>query len=527
MIIDARQLAQGASLDCDLCIVGAGAAGITLALQLGTSRFTICVIESGGLDYDSIPHSMLVGESEDSGYPPLHTVRIAGLGGSTQIWGGWCRPLDEIDFEQRETLPHSGWPFGLDEMKPYYALAHEKLDLGRYDYNPDTWEHLTGGRRLPAAGEDLCTVLFRQSPVKFGVTHRAALGRLGKVRVLLNANVMRLNFSADDRLVKTVDVATLNFKKFEVRPRVVILAAGGIENARLLLLSSEQTLGPGNQKGLVGRYFTEHGYADSAIYLPADTRRSLGFYVTKTFVDGGTRRVVRAAFAPAASAMRREGLLNCAMFFRPGYEADPVFEDPRVQAALELWDMLRSRAVPDRRLAKAFYAASAPHALMLALWRRLSDRAEARVRWRVRSLFECAPDFDNLVVLGATRDALGRRVARVKWRMLDADLRSVARAHELLDAGLRCAGLGHLQLLRSNLGEWQKAKEAGKHHLGTTRMHRDPSKGVVDENGKVHGTENLFVTGGSVFPTGGFANPTLTVVALTLRLAVHLGQQWR
>jgi choline dehydrogenase-like flavoprotein len=521
MIVDARQGSERASLDCDLCIVGAGAAGLTLALQLGRSRLSICVLEAGGLDYDGTPQSMLAGETGESDYPPLHTARVAGLGGSMRVWAGWCRPLDEIDFEQREAIPHSGWPFGLDEMKPYYAQAHEKLDLGPFDYDPAAWEKISGTQRLPLAGEDLSSVLFRQCPLNLGVSLRAALGRLQNVRVLLHANVMRLSFSQDGKAVRAIEVATLNGKRFDVRPRTVVLAAGGIETARLLLLSAEGSRGPGNENGLVGRYFTEHGYDNSALYVPADSRRSLHFYFAKAVAGNDKRHVVRGGFAPAAARMRREGLLNCGTYFRPAYEAHPAFEDPRVQAALELWDMLRSRAVPDRRLAKAIYAASAPHSLLLALWCRFSDRGETIARLPVCSLFECAPDPDNRIVLGATRDALGRRVARVQWRMRDLDLRSVARTHELLDASLRSAGLGRLQL-RASVHDAGWPRAPGKHHLGTTRMHRDPAKGVVDANARVHGVDNLFISGGSVFTTGGFANPTLTVVALALRLAAHL-----
>jgi choline dehydrogenase-like flavoprotein len=310
-----------------------------------------------------------------------------------------------------------------------------------------------------------------------------------------------------------------------VRSRAVVVAAGGIESARLLLLSAERAGGCGNEKDLVGRYFTEHGYEDLAIYAPADPR-SLRFYFPNTVAADDRSQTVRGGFAPSAARMRRDGLLNCAMFFRPAHEAHEVFENPRVQAALELWDMLRSRAVPDGRFRKGLYAAGAPHALLLAMWRRFGARGEPLAGLRLRSLFECAADPSNRVILGDTRDSLGRRVAKVQWQMRELDLRSVARARGVLDESLRKAGLGHLQ--SRGLGhDGARGVTPGKHHLGTTRMHRDPTQGVVDANSKVHGVDNLFVTGGSVFTTGGFANPTLTVVALALRLAAHLDRQLR
>jgi choline dehydrogenase-like flavoprotein len=525
MISDARREAPRDSLDCDLCIVGAGAAGITLALELAGSNLSICVLEAGGLDYDATLQPMLAGETGDSGYPSLHTARVAGLGGSMRIWAGWCRPLDGIDFEQREAIPHSGWPFGLDELRPYYVLAHEKLQLGPFDYDPAAWEQQSGSQRLPLPENDARSILFRRSPLNFGVSQRAALRASENVRLLTHANVLGLTFSPNGKAVHAVEAATLNDKRFEVRARAVVVAAGGIESARLLLLSAERAGGCGNERDLVGRYFTEHGYEDLAIYVPADAR-SLRFYFPETVAGKDRSQTVRGGFAPSAARMRRDGLLNCGMFFRPAHEAHAVFENPRVQAALELWDMLRSRAVPDRRFAKALYAAGAPHALLLALWRRLGAHGAPFAKLRLRSLFECAPDPSNRVILGDARDSLGRRVAKVQWRMRELDLRSVARTQGVLDASLRSAGLGQLQVRR--LGDdGERGVTPGKHHLCTTRMHRDPTQGVADASSKVHGIDNLFVTGGSAFTTGGFANPTLTVVALALRLAAHLDRHLR
>ncbi len=522
MIIDARRDPPREALDCDVCIVGGGPAGITLALELAGSSFSICVLEAGGCNYDPALQSMLSGETGDSDYPALRTARVAGLGGSMQIWAGWCRPLDTIDFEHRETIPHTGWPFGLDELRPYYIRAHEHLQLGPFDYDPAAWESQSGTLRLPLAEDDVSSILFRRSPSNLGVSRRAVLDSSGNVRVLTHANALILKFSPDHKAVNSVEVATLNGKKFEVRARAVIVAAGGIESARLLLLSSEHARGCSNERDLVGRYFTEHGYEDLMIYTPADDR-SLRFYFPETLAANGRSQTVRGAFALSAARMRRDGLLNCAMYFRPAHEAHEVFENPRVQAALELWDMLRARAVPDGRLAKALYAAGAPRALLLALWHRLRGRGERVAKLRLRSLFECAPDPSNRVVLGDARDSFGRRVAKVQWQMRELDLLSAARVRGVLDVSLRAAGLGHLQPGRlGDDGEFTVMP--AKHHLGTTRMHRDPTKGVADGNAKVHGIDNLFVTGGSAFPTGGFANPTLTVVALAVRLAAHLNR---
>jgi choline dehydrogenase-like flavoprotein len=189
---------------------------------------------------------------------------------------------------------------------------------------------------------------------------------------------------------------------------------------------------------------------------------------------------------------------------------------------LELWEMLRKRAVPGAFLKRAGTALRSPMNVAVAIRRKVGIRNRVARRWRMRALFECLPHPDNRVCLSDERDALGRRQVRVKWQLGEQDLQSVIRAHQLLDRALQRSDLGSLELRFPDESSWKAAVEGGKHHMGTTRMNASPAHGVVDADCKVHGTANLFVAGSSVFPTGGFANPTLTIVALAVRLAAHL-----
>ena len=528
MIIDARQGAVPAEIECDLCIVGGGAAGLTVAHELADTRLSICLLEGGGLRMQASTQSQLAGETADSPYPPLHTVRVSALGGSMHVWAGWCRPLDRIDFEARAAVPHSGWPFGFDELLPHYERAHALLGLGPFNYDTTAWERASGAARLPLDERDLSSILFRRAPVNFGASMRDFLSRSDRLKLLLHLHALRLRFSPDGKAVVTAEAATLNGRRCEVRARAFVLAAGGIETARLLLLSSGGTGGPADPHGVVGRYFMEHGYDSARIFVPGESRATLRFYDALRSPAGRTGVVARGAFAPSAATLRQEKLLNCAMSLRPAHEADAVFADPRVRASLEFWEMLRRRAAPDRPWRKAAHGLSAPLALSLAMWLRVWPRAAADAKRPVLCLFECAPDADNRVVLGSGRDAFGRPVARLHWRFREAELESVARTYDLLDASLRSAGAGRLEL-RENVARDPRAYKGtvGEHHLGTTRMHRDARLGVVDGNARVHGIANLFVTGGSVFTTAGFANPTLTIVALAARLAAHLRRDAR
>ncbi len=533
MIIDARRDIPRRPLECDLCVIGAGAAGITLAMRLDSPRRLICVLESGGHAIGHATQALLAGES-DANYPPLQVTRAAALGGSTQVWSGWCRPLDADDFERRAEIPHSGWPIKYAELHPYYVRAHEILQLGPYDYDPAAWERVSGSTRWALLEQQIATLLFRQSPVRLGSAYRSVLAKSAGIRIYLHANVLRLKCSARGNAVAAIEAATLDGQKFEVRPRVAVLAAGGIENARLLLLSTRQGGAVGHARSPVGRYFTEHGFVDGAIFVPAHSDQMPRLYLQQRVREGqarqiegesGTSRVARGALAVAAAQKRQEGLLNCAIYFRPAYESHYAFESPRVQALLQVWDMLKGRAVPHRMLSRIAYGAGAPRALAAAMFSKLRAQFGAPAQWRLRALFECAPDPNNRIELAETCDRLGRPMARLYWRLREVDLRSVLRSHVLLDEALRRAGLGYLRLCNEQAQEWQSSVEPGKHHMGTTRMHEDPTRGVVDRDCRVHGVENLFIAGSSVFPSAGFANPTLTIVALSLRLAGYLRQE--
>jgi choline dehydrogenase-like flavoprotein len=195
---------------------------------------------------------------------------------------------------------------------------------------------------------------------------------------------------------------------------------------------------------------------------------------------------------------------------------------------LKIWDKLRGRAVPGGYLRYLPHLARDLDRIIVAIYRKIVDSAGPQAEWGLRALAECAPNPESRVGLGTEIDIFGRRRVRLDWRLSDLDIKSIKRAHSILDRALRRAGVGRLQLsLGDEDARWISAIEGGKHHMGTTRMHTDARHGVVDANARVHGIPNLYVTGSSVFPTPGFVNPTLTIVALALRLAEHLKNDLR
>ena len=524
MILDARKLDSKDPLEFDVCIVGAGPAGITVALELERSGARVCVLESGGFGYGRRTQALYGGEGIDESYLPLRDTRLAAFGGSTKIWGGWCRPLDEIDFERRPWVADSGWPFERGTLEPFYHRAHELCGLGDFEYDPTVWERRGAGQPLPVTDHGLTTSMFHVTPIGFGEAYRSVLQRASGVTVLLHAIALRLHVSPASEAVESVDVATLSGRRFAVKARLFALAAGGLENARLLMLSGDSpATSVGNASGLVGKFFTEHAFVDPGTFVPSRPLPSLGFYFPSHLPSLPAGTAVRAAFSLGRSTLERERLLNCALFFRPAYEADPVYASEGVKAMLELWDKLRGRGVPGHTMIGLRRSVRAPHRLAVAIWRRLTVRGTIRSRWRLKAFFECESRECNRVRLSNQRDALGRPLPQVEWQLSELDLQSIRRGCELFARAVRKAGLGRVELaFRDEADAWRAACQGLSHHMGTTRMHTDPRRGIVDANARVHGAKNLYVAGSSIFPTAGFANPTLTIVALAARLAKHL-----
>jgi choline dehydrogenase-like flavoprotein len=521
MILDAQKGLGREPARYDVCIVGAGPAGITLALELKEAGLRVCLLEAGGSVYEAETQRLFEGEVVGQHYPSLRDTRVGALGGSTTVWAGWCRPLEALDFEPRDWCSADGWPFGLDELRPYYARAHEICGLPAFDYDPEHWAGVLGRQRILSGGGVFTNEMFHVRIENFGHRYRERLERAKNVELVLHAPVTRAR--VEGSACAAVEVRTLDGHKLTIRADHFVLAAGGVENARLLLLSASEAAGiPGNAGGLVGRYFADHPFVDPGT-LVLQEPDGLDFYRQWPVVPGGGASSVRGFLSLRREVVERERLMNAALFFHPRYEAHPVFATDEVKALLQLFGKLKRRAVPGAAWQYARQAVKAPHRLAAAIARKLVVRHGPARRWRMRAIFETGFRYDNRVMLSDERDRLGRRRVRIEWKIGDADVDNMRRVTDLFDHAVRQAGVGHLErAFPDELASWRQAVEGGKHHMGTTRMHVAPQHGVVDENSRVHGTSNLFVTGSSVFPSGGYANSTLTIVALAARLGAHL-----
>ncbi len=519
MIIDFREADPGSDLHADLCIVGSGAAGITIARELAGSGAKVIVLESGGLEFEQEIQDLYEGENAGL-YYSLTANRLRFFGGTTNHWGGLCSPLSEIDFRARSWVPNSGWPISRDDLVPYYKKAQKICGLARFFYADDVWQNTE--LKPPALDPAKIRYGFRQlsdPPVRFGKEFRDDLANAANIQVLLHANVVNIHQSPDGQRVERVDLRTLQGKTGRVSARYFVLACGALENARLLLVSNAQEpAGVGNRNDVVGRYFIEHPQFWVGLAFPKnleDLRAALAPEVD------GVRFMPH--FTASPEAQERDGILNSIIYLN-----EVLMPYSGVMAARDIMKALRSDEEDLTGLDEKIW-----HILMdldqvaVNAWRRFVLHRSTlppieRLELRIES--EQVPFAESRVTLLRQKDALGLNRLRLKWLLAgDQERQTAVYLGKLVAAEFGRLGLGRVKLDEKVL-YWKDPSKPHCicHQMGTTRMSDDPKKGVVDRNCLVHGLGNFYVTGSSVFPTGGGVNPTLTVVAMALRLSDHL-----
>jgi choline dehydrogenase-like flavoprotein len=533
MFIDTRTVEQESVVETTVCIVGAGVAGITLALEMEKLGIDACVLESGGFKADDETRDLYRGENVGIPYTFADGSRSRYLGGSSNCWGGWCRPLDPWDFDKRDWVAHSGWPFGLEELAPYYASTHSLLKLGPNNFEPAHWEQAINRRdvrRIPfITGNLRDTIAHFSPPARFGKLYRTDLEQSKRVRVFLFANAIDIETDAQAATVSRIRVATLTGRRMAVTARLFILATGGIENARLLLASNKtQSAGLGNGNDLVGRFFMDHPrlMSGSVHFKKAWARNKLYdikyHYQNAAVSAHGT--YISSQFALTPEVLRRERLLNSrGWFFSLFYGEGSAGAEALIrckQASLR-----KDQAGWRLRDDLATIAAHPIDTVGFGLTRLLQPRSLI-TDVKFQAIVEAQPNRDSRVTLSSRVDQLGMPRVKVDWRLGDLVGRTFDRTFALLGEELQKAGVADVTLDPPLEGKsWPADLEGTWHHMGTTRMHDSPHEGVVDRNCKVHGISNLYIAGSSVFPTVGANFPTITLTALALRLSNHIAQR--
>lgn len=523
MFLDARTLPDDTALDADVCVIGAGPAGITLAREFANQKFSVCILESGGLEIDAATQALQKLDNIGREYPRIQRMRPRYFGGASNFWGGHIVPLRDVNFEKHDWMPHSGWPFGLNELLSYYDRAASMIKLAGYShyFSGDDLARAIGNQNFPFNPKMVETVMSRyltsswnRAP-SIGEVLFDEVKDLPNVRFYTHANVTSLRCAANGNHVTQVSARTLQGNKFTVKARRFVLAAGGIENARMLLLSDDlHTNGIGNQHDVVGRYFMEHISFASGAIVPNDKKTVLSHY--GKVVDYGGGRYARAHLAIPQEMIRHHKIPDFRAEIMVMDSVDPGISTRFVNILRDL--LLDSPLV---------YYKFAHHFRPIIHWDEFYGRHNKDDKgpavYRLANYVEQTPNPHSRVTLSDKRDKLGMRKAALDWQLSPLDRKGILIAHQLIASEVARTGFGQMvNQFPKHEDEILAGARGGAHHIGTTRMHENPKNGVVDANCRVHGMENLYVAGSSVFPTGGYANPTFTILALTLRLADHL-----
>jgi choline dehydrogenase-like flavoprotein len=529
MVVDLHELSvtEPFSIEADVCIVGAGAAGLTLARSLLRQGRTVLLAESGGVDYEAATAELGEGTVAGERYYDLADSHLRLFGGTTAIWGGRCAELDEIDFERRDWIPFSGWPIDKAALAPYYALAWDSLGLRRADPERFASPRMRGVQAWFGRDFRLAWWQFDRRRDRYGYSAQRDLADDPRLRLVLHATVTDVHLTDDLRRVDHAVVQSLQGHRGTLRARQFVLAAGGLENPRILLSSRTQcAAGIGNTYDLVGRFFMEHPHARAGRLQPQTERWALLRAFGAQRYEGAS---CAAMLCASESLQRDQSILNSSLVPR-------LRPHPRAAQGLgrAMYEAVRQRMEPKRSGRALWHAYKRVRTAMkrvthpLLPWTRLSLDTQG-LYLSVRA--EQAPNPNSRVRLGEARDGLGMPRIVLDWRLSELDRRTLGVMTERLDRALQDSGTGRVQpaeWLARNESHWEfdplisRHPIGGYHHMGTTRMADSPRAGVVDRDCRVHDMENLWVAGSSVFPTSGWANPTLSIIALSLRLADRL-----
>lgn len=513
--LDAQTLDASADLQAEVCIVGAGAAGITLARYLAQFNIDVLLLESGGLEMEGPTQALYQIEKHGIHYYDMAACRLRYFGGTTNHWAGYCQMPAPHTYAGRPDLGMPAWPITASEVDPYIRRAASDLGLRMEGFSAAYQARSAGidPAELPDhRSTELQTQVYQlTSKPRQGPIWKDHLARQPRLRVVLHANVTRINLNTTGQHVESLTVRALGKSPFAVRAKRYVLAAHAVENARLLLDSDDVIPGGiGNQHGHVGRYFMEHPKMISGRFIPSS--RFLSIY------NGGNihqvMRNVNLGLNPATT--RREGILDYYCRFLP------VADFERTQEAA-------------RQLKEAFWKPADLKALQAlgrivgdipSTYRYLKSKREGPPQvapvYNLDHRIEQAPNPDSRITLSAERDALGCRKAILNWAFTELDFKTYAVGQSILVKELTRLELGKVIAPPLTPESIKSLVKGNNHHIGTARMSAAPRDGVVDTNLKVHGIDNLYVSGSAVFPTGGHTVPTMIIVSFAIRLAEHL-----
>ncbi|MBR1279658.1 GMC oxidoreductase [Bradyrhizobium sp. AUGA SZCCT0283] len=549
MFIDGRQIASGSTIERDVCIIGGGPAGIVIARELLGAAISVVLVESGGWRPNKLTQSLNAAElASDSRHPPPEMYRERRFGGSSTIWGGRCVPLTPSDFDSRSHVANSGWPISYDKLVPFYSRALTYCEAGEFAFDPSCLkaaEAIVEG----LASADITIGLERFSPpTDFGRRFKSDLIGSPKHTLLLESTCVGLLSNDSGRLVEAVECSTLSGNKFRICAKHIVVAAGGLESVRLLAASNGTfSAGLANSSGALGRYYMSHLEGTlGRLQVAAGRRVAWNFARTRDGIYA--KHHIRLS----DDVQRRLQLRNMIFRLHHANPMDPQHGDPVLSlmyiakrfilpeyrrkittVELESLDRLpKGHSLVARHIANI---AKNPWPLIKFVTSWVHKRHVSYRRMPYVALYskqgaypldynaEQTPSYDSRVSLSHDKDRFGVPKLRIDWRVCPEDIASIAVTFREMRRILARTNAAEVVYDDDALNESVKQTIAvGGHHIGTARMSADPKRGVVNTQCRTHDVENLYIAGSAVFPTSGSANPTLTIVALAIRIADQL-----
>jgi choline dehydrogenase-like flavoprotein len=547
VIVDGGGLADGATLEAEVAIVGAGPAGIVAGLELARSGVDVVIVESG----EAKPNAEIQ-RLGDATFLTRHASMRAStrrqIGGASVIWGGRCVPYDGIDFEERALAPEARWPVRYEELEPFFQRACDWFVCGRAQFDATQVAELAETQLAPGLddGEARTTTLERWSlPTNFGREYASDLASTEKLRLVTHLTCVSVSCEKDPLRVRHLTARTMDGKSVEVRAQRYVLAAGGLETTRLMLASRDpEPAGLGNHSGHLGRWYMSHLSGRIArVHFETDPRRTIygherdsdGVYVRRRFsltpdvqMEREIPNVVGWLVNPELSDPRhRSGILSFAYLaltsplgsrFAAEAIRDSMTKGRRGRRRDHLKNVVRDIG-PTLRFAVSFgyhrflARRKAPGFYVY------SEANEYPLQFHAEHL----PNPESRVWLGEEVDELGLPRLNVDLQFTRKDAEGIVRAHDIWDKHLREHGVGRLEwLVEDREASVLDQAGGGAHQAGTTRMSERPEDGVVDGNLNVHGFDDLYVASSSTFVTSSQANSTFMIVVFALRLADRL-----
>lgn len=509
----------------DICIVGSGPAGISVALRLQQKRpsATICLLEGGSRNPSQFSQSLYQGSSIGMPFDPLEATRLRAFGGSSGHWSGWCTPFPPSDFKTKSWIPDSGWPIDYSELQPYYRDADEFFKLNYLDYFNDAVAEFYPELQVLDSTRVKPT-LWQHSwpPMNVARNYLEKLESAKSITVYLNANLTNIELEPTGKTISHLKVTHNDgIRKHTISAKLYVIACGGIENPRILLTSNDVSkAGIGNDNDTVGRFYMDHLQTNNATVIGMDRNK------LKTYLDRRNKPFISLGLAPSEKQQTKSKIASSVGYFSYFRESSPQLDH-----AKSVQEDLRRNRITASTIRDGIFALRELDTLVASVVhkRKNNNDPDQDSIPALRMYTEQVPHRDSRIILSNDRDSLGVRRARMDWKLTELDYQSIRKSTKIIGSELARLNMGRLKYfdwLVPETASWPNYIISANHHMGTTRMSDSQTTGVVNTHCRVHGIDNLYMAGSSVFPTGGYANPTLTIVALSIRLADHLSTKF-